>query len=92
MKKWQFKKKRCVVAHELSHIIVDRLLKENKKLIKEVDWDSLNEEELINILMCYILYDKSSFYKDAKRKLKKFQASGPSKFKKLREDIISKYN
>lgn len=90
--KMTIQEKRCVVAHELSHIIVDRLLKENKKLIKEVDWDSLNEEELINILMCYILYDKSSFYKDAKRKLKKFQASGPSKFKKLREDIISKYN
>lgn len=32
------------------------------------------------------------FIKDAKRKLKKIQASGPSEFKKLREDIISKYN
>ena len=89
---WQLFSWLGFVAHELSHIIVDRLLKEYKKLIKDVDWDSLNEEELINVLMCYILYDKSSFYKDAKRKLKKIQASGPSKFKKLREDIISKYN
>ena len=90
--KMTIQEKRCVVAHELSHIIVDRLLKENKKLIKEVDWDSLNEEELINILMCYILYDKSSFYKDKNGKLKDFQVDGVSEFKKLREQIISKYN
>lgn len=90
-KKMTIQEKRCVVAHELSHIIVDRLLKGNKKVIKNVDWDNLNEEELINILMCYILYDKSSFYKNANGKLKDFQVNGPSEFKKLRNDIISKY-
>lgn len=91
-KKMTIQEKRCVVAHELSRIIVDRLLKENNKLIKEVDWENLNEEELINILMCYILYDKSSFYKNANGKLEDFKVSGPSDFKKLRDGIISKYN
>lgn len=62
------------------------------KLIKEVDWENLNEEGLINILMCYILYDKSSFYKNENGKLEDFKVSGPSDFKKLRDGIISKYN
>lgn len=74
------------------NIIVDRLLKENEKVIKNVDWKNINEEELINTLMCYILYDKSSFYKDKNGKLKDFQVDGVSEFKKLREQIISKYN
>lgn len=91
-KNMSIQEKRCVVAHELSHIIVDRLLKENEKVIKNVDWKNINEEELINTLMCYILYDKSSFYKDKNGKLKDFQVDGVSEFKKLREQIISKYN
>ena len=50
------KEKRCVVAHELAHIIIDRILKENIDIIPNMDFDNLNEEELANILMCYILF------------------------------------
>ena len=78
--------KRCVVAHELAHIIVERILKEKNVGIR---WDTINEEELIDTIMCYILYDKSNFYKD--NKLKNFMVDGVSEFKELRESIINKY-
>ncbi|MEI0796391.1 ImmA/IrrE family metallo-endopeptidase [Brachyspira pilosicoli] len=79
--------KRCVVAHELAHIIVERILKEKNV---GIHWDTINEEELINTIMCYILYDKSNFYKDS-NKLKNFMVDGVSEFKELRESIIKKY-
>lgn len=79
--------KRCVVAHELAHIIVERILKEKNV---DINWDIIDEEELMDIIMCYILYDKSNFYKDS-NKLKKFMADGVSEFKNLRESIIKKY-
>lgn len=78
--------KKCVVAHELAHIIVERILKEKNV---GIHWDTINEEELINTIMCYILYDKSIFYKD--NKLKNFMVDGVSEFKELRESIIKKY-
>lgn len=80
--------KRCVVAHELSHIIVERILKEKNTAI---NWGDIDEEELMDTIMCYILYDKSNFYKDSS-KLEKFMADGVSEFKKLRESIINKYS
>ena len=79
--------KRCVVAHELAHIIVERILKEKNV---GIDWNTVNEEELMDTIMCYILYDKSNFYKDT-IKLEKFIVDGVSEFKKLRESIINKY-
>lgn len=78
--------KRCVVAHELAHIIVERILKEKNV---GINWDIVDEEELMDIIMCYILYDKSNFYKD--NKLKDFIVNGVSEFKNLRESIIKKY-
>ena len=75
-----------------SEKLLRTLQEENEKVIKNVDWKNINEKELINTLMCYILYDKSSFYKDKNGKLKDFQVDGVSEFKKLREQIISKYN
>ena len=44
----------------------------------------------MDTIMCYILYDKSNFYKDT-IKLEKFIVDGVSEFKKLRESIINKY-
>ena len=76
--------KRCVVAHELAHIIVERILKEKNV---EINWDTIDEEELMDTIMCYILYDKSNFYKDIS-KLEDFIVDGVSEFKKLRESII----
>lgn len=78
--------KRCVVAHELAHIIVERILKEKNV---GINWYIVDEEELMDIIMCYILYDKSNFYKD--NKLKDFIVNGVSEFKNLRESIIKKY-
>ncbi|PLV55292.1 ImmA/IrrE family metallo-endopeptidase [Brachyspira pilosicoli] len=78
--------KRCVVAHELAHIIVERILKEKNV---GINWDIVDEEELMDTIMCYILYDKSIFYKD--NKLKNFMVDGVSEFKELRESIINKY-
>ena len=34
--------KRCVVAHELAHIIIDRILRENIDIIPNMDFDNLN--------------------------------------------------
>ena len=85
-KNMEIPEKRCVVAHELAHIIVERILKEKNVGIR---WDTINEEELIDTIMCYILYDKSNFYKDDK--LKDFIVNGVSEFKNLRESIIKKY-
>lgn len=79
--------KRCIVAHELSHIIVERILKEKNV---EINWDTIDEEELMDTIMCYILYDKSNFYKDIS-KFEDFIVDGVSEFKKLRESIINKY-
>ncbi|EKV58148.1 hypothetical protein A966_01326 [Brachyspira hampsonii 30446] len=79
--------KRCVVAHELAHIIVERILKEKNV---EINWDTIDEEELMDTIMCYILYDKSNFYKDIS-KLEDFIVDGVYEFKKLRESIINKY-
>lgn len=78
--------KRCVVAHELAHIIVERILKEKNV---GIDWNTVDEEELMDTIMCYILYDKSNFYKDDK--LRDFIVNGVSEFKELRESIINKY-
>lgn len=78
--------KRCVVAHELAHIIVERILKEKNV---GINWDIVDEEELMDAIMCYILYDKSNFYKDDK--LRNFIVNGVSEFKELRESIIDKY-
>lgn len=78
--------KRCVVAHELAHIIVERILKEKNV---GINWDIVDEEELMDAIMCYILYDKSNFYKDDK--LRSFIVNGVSEFKELRESIIDKY-
>lgn len=78
--------KRCVVAHELAHIIVERILKEKNV---GINWDIVDEEELMDTIMCYILYDKSNFYKDDK--LRNFIVDGVSEFKELRESIIDKY-
>ena len=75
--------KRCVVAHELAHIIIDRILKEN------IDFNNLNEEELADILMCYILLDKSFFYKNAQ--FEDYVITDVLSLKKLRENILKKY-
>lgn len=79
--------KRYVVAHELAHIIVERILKEKNV---GINWSDIDEEELMDTIMCYILYDKSNFYKDSS-KLEKFMADGVSEFKKLINSIINKY-
>jgi len=52
--------KRCVVAHELGHIIINRLLNENDKY--QVQLDKEQQESVANLLMYYILNDKSNFY------------------------------
>ncbi len=83
------KEKRCVVAHELAHIIIDRILKENIDIIPNMDFDNINEEELANILMCYILLDKSFFYKNAQ--FEDYVITDVLDLKKLRESILKKY-
>ena len=83
------KEKRCVVAHELAHIIIDRILKENIDIIPNMDFDNLNEEELANILMCYILLDKSFFYKNAQ--FEDYVITDVLDLKELRNSILKKY-
>ena len=87
--KMTIKEKRCVVAHELAHIIIDRILKENIDIIPNMDFNNLNEEELANILMCYILLDKSFFYKNAQ--FEDSVITDVLSLKKLRENILKKY-
>lgn len=86
-KKLTIEEKRCVIAHELGHLIVQRFLKENEKL--KLDWNSINEEELANIFMCYILDNRSEFYKDSKN-LSSF-IKDITDFKKLRDKIIKRF-
>ena len=83
------KEKRCVVAHELAHIIIDRILRENIDIIPNMDFDNLNEEELANILMCYILLDKSFFYKNAQ--FEDYVITDVLDLKELRDSILKKY-
>ena len=83
------KEKRCVVAHELAHIIIDRILRENIDIIPNMDFDNLNEEELANILMCYILLDKSFFYKNAQ--FEDYVIIDVLDLKELRDSILKKY-
>lgn len=87
-KKLTTEEKRCVIAHELGHLIVQRFLKENEKL--KLDWASINEEELANIFMCYILDNRSEFYKDSKN-LSSFIKKDIIDFKRLRDKIIKRF-
>ena len=87
-KKLTTEEKRCVIAHELGHLIVQRFLKENEKL--KLDWASINEEELANIFMCYILDNRSEFYKDTKN-LSSFIKKDIIDFKRLRDKIIKRF-
>lgn len=54
------KEKRCAIAHELGHIIINRIFKEYDILCKNEVYE---KEELATLFACHILQDKSNFYK-----------------------------
>ena len=78
--------KRCVIAHEFGHIIINRLLAENKQ--NKITLDSDQQENLADLFMYYILYDKSRFYQT---EATNFIKPNIQDFKKLKESIDEKY-
>ncbi|WP_300713725.1 ImmA/IrrE family metallo-endopeptidase, partial [uncultured Brachyspira sp.] len=81
--------KRIIIAHELGHIIINRILKENSSFA--IDWNIINEENFSNLFMYYILYDKSCFYSDEEY-LSNFIRNSALDFKSSYEDILNKYS
>ncbi|MCZ9956149.1 ImmA/IrrE family metallo-endopeptidase [Brachyspira hyodysenteriae] len=88
-KDMSIEEKRIIIAHELGHIIINRILKENNSFT--IDWNIVNEENFSNLFMYYILYDKSCFYSN-KDYLNNFMKNSALDFKISYENILSKYS
>ncbi|KLI16666.1 hypothetical protein SU44_00175 [Brachyspira hyodysenteriae] len=88
-KDMSIEEKRIIIAHELGHIIINRILKENNSFT--IDWNIVNEENFSNLFMYYILYDKSCFYSN-KDYLNNFMKNSALDFKVSYENILSKYS
>lgn len=58
--------KRCVLAHELGHVIINRFLMENNNF--KAILNKKQKEELANIFMYYILIDRSNHYQNKSQK------------------------